>query len=104
MPAAMALLERRLHAILLQVVAKLDQVRERVLVIGVESYPFAPLVGGIDRVEGDGDFSLDVAADRAERQAEPLAGHLVRGPEVVMAAALRVRPVGLDGIGPPVEE
>jgi hypothetical protein len=33
-----------------------------------------------------------------------LAGLLVQGPLVVMSAASRVRPVGLEGVGPAVHE
>ena len=47
---------------------------------------------------------FEMAPDGVRRQAETLAGFLVRGPEVVMPAASRVRPVGLEGVGPPVHE
>src|SRR5208283_1992230 len=86
------------------VIAKLDEIRERILVIGIDGHPLTPLRGRVDGIEGDGDFTLDVAPEGVRRQAEALAGFLVRGPEVVMPGAFRVRPVGLEGVGPPVDE
>ena len=46
----------------------------------------------------------EVAADCFQRQAEPLAGFLVLGTIVIMPGTFRVRPVGLEGVGPPVDE
>src|ERR1019366_1763225 len=83
-PAAVALLKRRLHSILFEVVAKLDEVWERILVIRVDGHPLTPLSSRVDGIEGDGDFAIDVAPEGVRRQAEALAGFLVRGPEVVM--------------------
>jgi hypothetical protein len=57
-----------------------------------------------DGVEADHDFAFDVTADCVQRQAEPLAGFLVPGTVVVMPAILRVRSVGLKGVGPTVDE
>src|SRR5580698_3958658 len=74
------------------------------MVICVDSHPFTPLSGRVDGIEGDGDVTLDVAPEDVRRQAEALPGFLVRGPEVIMPAAIRVRPVRLQGVGPPVHK
>jgi hypothetical protein len=46
----------------------------------------------------------ETAASETGLPEEVLAGLLVRGPVVVMPAASRVRPVGLEGVGPAVHE
>ena len=100
----MTLLKCRLHPILLEVEAELEEVRERILIVRVDGHPLRTLGGGIDRVEADSDFALKVAADCVQRQAEPLACFLVLGTVVVMPGIFRVRPVGLEGISPPVHK
>ena len=60
--------------------------------------------GGVDRVEADGDFALEVAADCVRCQAEPLAGFLVLGTIVIMPGTFRVRPVGLEGVSTPAHK
>ena len=102
--APMTLLKSRLHPILLEVEAELEEVRERILIVRVDGHPLRALGGGVDRVEADGDFALEVAADCVRCQAEPLAGFLVLGTIVIMPGTFRVRPVGLEGVGPPVDE
>jgi hypothetical protein len=104
MSAPMTFLKSRLHPILLEVEAELEEVRERILIVRVDGHPLRALGGGVDRVEADSDFAFEVATDCVRCQAEPLAGFLVLGPIVVMPAALRVRPAGLKGVGPPVHE
>ena len=73
-------------------------------VIRVDGHPLRALGGGVDGVEPDGDFAFEVATNCVQRQAQPLAGFLVLGPVVVMPGAFRVRPVGLEGVGPAVDE
>jgi hypothetical protein len=98
------LLKRRIYTILLETGAKPYEIRDRILVISVDGDPLAPLRGGVDGVKADGDFAFQVAADGVWRQAESLAGFLIGGTVVIMAATFWVRPVGLEGIGPPVDE
>jgi len=62
------------------------------------------LGGGVDGVEADGDSAFEVTADGVQRKAEPLTGLLVLGAVVLMPAAFRVRPVGLEGVRTPVDE
>ena len=62
------------------------------------------LGGGVDGVKADGDFAFEVAPEGFQRQAQPLAGFLVLGTLVVMTGTFRARPVGLQGVGPPVDE
>ena len=100
----MTLLKCRLHPILLEVEAELEEVRERILIVRVDGHPLRTLGGGIDRVEADSDFAFEVAADCVRCQAEPLAGFLVGGTIVVMPATSRVRPAGLEGVGRPVHK
>jgi len=63
MPAPMAFLKCRLHAILPEVKAKLQEVRKRILVVRVDGHPLRALGGRVDGVEADGDFAFEVAAD-----------------------------------------
>jgi len=93
----MAFLKSRLHPVLLEVEAELEEVRERIFIVRVDSHPLRALGGGVDGVETDGDFTFEVAADCVQRQAETLAGFLVLGPVVVMPATFRVRSAGLEG-------
>src|SRR5207302_4166960 len=76
----------------------------RALVIGIDSDPLASLRRRIDGIEPDRDFALNVASESVRRQTEALAGFLVGGPVVVIPAAFRVRALGLEGVGPPVDE
>jgi hypothetical protein len=99
-----AILKSRLHSVLSEVEAKPQEVRERVFIVRVDGHPLRALGGRVDRVEADSDFAFDVAADCVQRQAEPLAGFLVLGPVVIMPAAFRARPVGLECVGPAVDE
>ena len=89
MPTTPALLKGGIHTVLLEAVAKLDEVCERILVISVDCYPLAALRGRVDGVKADGDFPFQVAADGVWRQAESLAGFLVVGPVVIMMAVFR---------------
>jgi hypothetical protein len=66
-PDTVALPEHRLHAILFELVAKLDEVRERILVLRVGCHPLAVLSGRVNRVEGDRDLTLDVTPGGVQR-------------------------------------
>jgi hypothetical protein len=61
-------LECGLHAILGQLVRKLDQVIHGVRVVGVDRDPLAPLVGRVDGVETDRYPSLQVVGDGLFRE------------------------------------
>ena len=104
MSTAMAVLKNRPHPVLSEVEAEPGEVRERILIVRFDGHPLRGLGGRVDRVEADGDFAFKVAPEGVRRQAEPLAGLFVRGPEVVVPAAFRVRPVGLEGVGPPIHK
>jgi hypothetical protein len=104
MPATPALLKRGIHAVLLQDLAKLGEVCERVRVISVDGDPLASLRGGVDGVKANGDFPFQVAADGVWRQTESLARCLVGGPVIIMMASYPMRPVGLNGVGPAIHE
>jgi hypothetical protein len=104
MSAPLAFLKSRLHAILPEEEPELKEIRERILIVCVDGHPLRALGGGVDGVEGDGDFALDVAAHCVGCQAETLAGSLVPGTVVVMPGAFRVWPVGLERVCPAVDE
>jgi hypothetical protein len=63
MPAPMALLKCRLHPVLLEVEAELEEIRERILIVRVDGHPLRALGGRLDRVEANGDFALKVGTD-----------------------------------------
>ena len=104
MPTPMAFLKSRLHPILPEVEAELEEIRKGIFIVRVDGHPLRALGGGVDGVKADSDFAFQVAADCVQRQAEPLVGFLVLGTVVVMAGTFRVRPVGLEGVGPPIDE
>jgi hypothetical protein len=104
MSAPMAFLKCRLHPILPEVEAELQEIRERILIVRVDGHPLRAPGGGVDRVEADGDFAFKVATDCVQRQAEPLAGFVVLGTVVVVPGTFRVRAVGLERVGPPIQE
>ena len=104
MPAPTAILKCRLHPVLPEVVAQLEKIRERILIIRVDSHPLRALCGGVDGVETDSDFAFDVATDGVQREAETLTSFLVLGTEVIMPRTFRAWPVGLEGVSTPVDE
>ena len=104
MSAPVTLLKSRLHPILPEVEAELEEIHERILIVRVDGHPLRALGGGVDGVEADGDFAFEVAADCVQRQAEPLAGFPVLGPVVVMPGTFQVGSVGLESVGTPVDE
>src|SRR5207247_10217201 len=58
MTASSAHFESRLNPVLAQPVLELQQVLHCVLVVGIDSHPFAALILGVDRVQANRDFSL----------------------------------------------
>jgi hypothetical protein len=100
----MTILKSRLHPILPEVEAKLQEVHERILIVCVDGHPLRALGGGVDGVETNSDFAFEVATDCVQCQTEPLAGSLVLGAIVIMTGSFRVRPVGLEGVSTPVDE
>ena len=72
-----ASLKSRLHSILLEGKAELEEIRERILIVRVDSHPLRALGVGVDGVEADSDFALKVAADGVQGQAEALASLLI---------------------------
>jgi hypothetical protein len=75
----MGVLKSRHHPIQPEVEAELEEVHERILIVRVVSRSLRALYGEVDRVEADGDFAFQMAADCAQCQAEPLAGFLSLG-------------------------
>jgi hypothetical protein len=104
MPAPMAVLKCRLHSVLPEVEAELEEVCERILIICVDGHPLRALCCRIDGVKADGDFAFEVTADCVQRQAEALTGFRVLGAVVVMTVTFRTGPVGLEGVSAPVYE
>ena len=64
MSAPTAILKGRLHPILREVAAKLQEVRERIRIIRVDGHPLRALGGRVDGVETDGDSAFEMTADR----------------------------------------
>jgi hypothetical protein len=104
MSARAAFLKSRLHPILPEVEAELAEISERILIVRVDGHPLRAPGDRVDGVEADSDFTLKVAVDRVQGQAEALAGFLVLGTVVVMPGTFWVRPVELEGVGPTVDE
>jgi hypothetical protein len=104
MSAPMAILKSRLHPILPEVEAELEEVRERILIVRVNGHPLRALGGGVDRVETDGDFALQMATDGVGCQAQPLASLFMKRPVVVVPARFSMWSVRLKGVGAAVDE
>jgi hypothetical protein len=81
-----------------------EEVRERILIVCVNGHPLRALGGGVGGVKADGDIAFKVATDCVQRQTEAMAGSPVFGPIVIMAAAFVVGLVGLEGVGPAIDE
>jgi hypothetical protein len=95
MPAPTAILKGGLDPVLSKEEAKLQEIRERILIVGVDGHPFRALGGRVDGIKADGDFVFEVATNCVQCQAKALAGFPVLGSVVAMSAAQRVRAVGL---------
>ena len=93
MSAPTAILKSRLHPVLPEVEAELEEIRNRILIVRVDGHPLRTLGGGVHGVEADGDITFEVTTDCARGQAEPLAGLPVLGTVVVMPGTFRVRTV-----------
>ncbi len=71
----MGVLKSRHHPIQPEVEAELEEVH----IVRVVNRSLRALYGEVDRVEADGDFAFQMAADCAQCQAEPMAGFLSLG-------------------------
>ena len=74
------------------------------LIVRVDGQPLRTLGGRVDGVKADGDFPFKVATDCFQRQAGPLAGLIVLGSVVIMTSTFSVRAIGLEGVGPAIDE
>jgi hypothetical protein len=100
--AAATLFERRLDAVLPQFVLQLEQIIERLSVVGVDRHPFHTLGLGVDGVDTEGDLAgqvtLDVRHLKAQRPAFPLRAI------VVMVTGFSMRTVRLPRVGAAVHK
>ena len=104
MPASLAHFQRRVHPVPREVILQLHQVLHRVLVVRVDGDPFAPLAGRVDSVQADRDLAFQVIPDRFLRQMKRRTGTAFLRAVVIMTAALRMGPGGLDGVSPAIYE
>jgi hypothetical protein len=104
MSAPTAILKCGFHPILLEVKSEPEEVRGRICIVRINGHPLRALGGRIDCVKADGDFAFEVATECVQREAEPLAGVPVPGPIIIMPGALWAGSVGLEGVGPSVDE
>jgi len=100
----LTVLQGRLHPILPEMEAELEEIRERILIVRVDGHRLRALGSRIDGVDADGDFALEVPADCVGCEAQPLAGFLVGGPIVVMPGTFWAGSAGLEGVSPPIHE
>ena len=104
MSTAITILKSWLLPVLPEVEAKLEEVRERILIVRVDGHPLRVLGDGVDCVQADGDFAFEVATDRVQRQTESLAGSPVLGSVVIMAGAFWMGSIRLESVSPPDDE
>src|SRR5438128_12539881 len=97
-----AFLECSRNAVSPQVVVQLQQVFERVLIVGVDCYPLAALSRRVDSVQSDGDLTLKVVPERLIREPQRLPGPFRRRAIVVVPSGFRVGACCLYRIGAPV--
>ena len=81
-----------------------DEIFESRLVIGINGHPLAPLRGRVDGVEADRNLPGQMPPYCFAGEFGRLSAVLRFRPVIVVAAAQRVRPEGLNGVGPPVHE
>src|ERR1017187_5499525 len=102
--AAPALFQCRLHLLLLQFPLQFTKVLQRVLIIPVHGNPLASLRRRTHRIHTDRQITFKMSPDRLSRQTGRLAVFSGLGPEIVIAAAFRVRPYRLENVGTPIHE
>src|ERR1700688_270962 len=102
--AAPALFQCRLHLLLLQFPLQFTTVLQRVLIIPVHGNPLAPLRRRAHRIHADRQVTFQMTPDRLSLQTGCLAVFPGLGPEIVIAAAFRVRPHRLENVGTPIHE
>src|SRR5260370_15421368 len=102
--AAAALFQCRLDLLLLQFPLQFAKVLQRVLIIPVHRNPLAPLRRWAHRIHADCQITFQMSPDRRSRQAGGLAVLSGLRPEIVVAAAFRVRPHRLENVGTPSHE
>ena len=104
MTAPLAHLQRRLDSVPSQPVLQLQQVLQRILVVGIDRQPFTALRVGVDCIQPNRDLSLQVAPDRVFRQFQWRTGPLVVGTEIVMTSGFGMSPGGLQRVCPAVHK
>src|SRR6202049_1258794 len=104
MSAAPALFQRRVHLLLLQFPLQFTKMLQRVLIIPVHGDPLAPLRRRTHRIHADREITFQMSPDCLSRQTGRLAVFSGLRPEIVIAAAFRVRPHRLENVGAPIHE
>src|ERR1700683_5087766 len=102
--ASAALFQCRVHLLLLQFPLQFTKVLQRVLIIPVHGNPLASLRRRTHRIHADRQITFQMSPDRLSRQTGRLAVLSGLWPEVVIAAAFRVRPHRLENVGAPIHE
>src|SRR6202051_4957198 len=102
--AAPTLFQCRLHLLLLQFPLHFTKVLQRVLIIPVHGNPLASLRRRTHRIHADRQITFQMSPDCLSRQTGRLAVFAGLRPEIVIAAAFRVRPHRLENVGAPVHE
>src|ERR1039457_144719 len=102
--AAAALFQCRFHLLLLQLPLQFTKVLQRVLVIPVHGNPLAPLRRRTHSIQADRQITFQMSPDRLSRETGRPAVVSGLRPEIVIAAAFRVRPHRLENVGAPINE
>src|SRR5580700_5298355 len=102
--AAPALFQCSVHLLLLQFPLQFTKVLQRVLIIPVHRNPLAPLRRRAHRIHADRQITFQMSPDRLSRQTGRLAVFPSLRPEIVIAAAFRVRPHRLENVGAPIHK
>src|SRR5579859_7426507 len=92
-------LQSRFDSVVAQLPLKIEQVSNRIGIIGIDRHPFTGLRRRVDRVQTDGNFAEQVSSDGlpGERQ-------IILRPIVVTAACTLSSCHCLDGVSPAVYE
>ena len=102
--SSLAHFECRFDDILPEVVLELQQIFHCVLIVGINRYPFAALRRRIDLIQANCYLALQVPPDGLLAQSQRCLRILLRGPEIIVTPALRVRAHGLHCVAPPVNK